>query len=107
MIISGYRITCPTCSSQVRVVTEMVSPVIVYCKGCERALVLGKNDIFTLPFEYINNLMKKHPVRCCGNVLDTRLSRAAKQLISTDKISKLHSLLEQKLDVKDFINKIN
>lgn len=107
MILSECRVTCPNCLTQVRVVSEMVSPVIVCCTGCERAVVIGSNVVFTLPFEYVNDLMKKHPIRYCGNILGSQVSNAAKQLISTDKINKLHSLLEQKLDVKDFINKIN
>lgn len=107
MVLSEYRVTCPKCSTQVRVVSEMVSPVMIYCTGCERAVIISRNTVFTLPFEYVSKLLKEHSIRYCGNVLGTQVSSAAKQLISTDKISKLHSLLEQKLDVKDFINKIN
>ena len=106
-MIGEYVVKCPNCSTEVRLVAEMISPVMVYCNGCERALVIGNNLIYTLPFEYVRALVKKHPIRHCGNVLSTQVSNTAKQLISSEKINQLHYLLGQKLDVKDFINKIN
>jgi hypothetical protein len=63
--------------------------------------------MFTLPSDFVKDLTEKYGIRCCGNVLSTQISKVAKQLINKDKISKLHNLLEQRLDVQDFINKIN
>lgn len=106
MVIGEYIIKCPNCLTEVHIVAEMISPVMVYCGGCERALILSNNVIFTLPFEFVSELSKNHPVRHCGNVLHTQVSRKAKQLISSEKINQLHDLLSERLDVKDFINKI-
>lgn len=107
MVIGEYIVKCPNCATEVRLVAEMISPVMIYCEGCERALVLSNNIIFTLPFEYVKSLTDQYRIRYCGNVLSTQVSRSAKQLINKDKISELHNLLEQRLDVKDFIKKIN
>jgi hypothetical protein len=107
MVIGEYIVDCPNCSTKVTVVAEMVSPIMFYCQGCDRTLILTNGSIFTLPFEFVKELMEKHGIRSCGNVLDTQVSKSAKQLINKDKISILHKLLEQKLDVQDFINKIN
>jgi len=107
MILGEYYITCPNCLTKVKVVAEMVSPILVYCNGCERSLVLCKNSIFTLPFEYVSELVGNYNIRACGEVLSTHVSSVAEELINNNKINELHHLLEQPLDVKDFINKIN
>jgi len=106
-VIGEYIIKCPNCSTEVRLVAEMVSPIMIYCLGCERTMILSNNIIFTLPFEYVSNLTKNHGIRHCGNVLSTQVSKVAKQLINGEKISELRNLLEQRLDVQDFIKKIN
>jgi hypothetical protein len=107
MVIGEYIVTCPNCSTEVRLVAEVVTPIMFYCHGCDRTLVLTHDSMFTLPFEFVKELTEKHGVRLCGNVLSTQLSKAAKQLINKDKISELHNLLDQKLDVQDFIKKIS
>jgi hypothetical protein len=107
MVIGEYIVRCPNCLTEVRLVAEMVSPIMIYCQGCERTVILSNNIIFTLPFEYVTELTEKHGVRHCGNVLSTQVSRVARQLINKNKISELHNLLEQRLDVQDFIRKIN
>lgn len=106
MVIGEYIVKCPNCLTEVRIVAEMISPIMVYCEGCERALVLSNSVLFTLPFESVMDLIKIHPIRHCGNVLQTQVSRKAKQLISSEKINQLHDLLSERLDVKDFLNKI-
>jgi len=106
-VIGEYVIKCPNCSTEVRLVAEMVSPIMIYCQGCERTMILSNNIIFTLPFEYVSELTKNHGTRSCGNVLSTQVSKVAKQLINGEKITELRNLLEQRLDVQDFIKKIN
>lgn len=107
MVIGEYIVKCPNCSTDIRLVAEMVSPVMIYCGGCDRTVILSNDIIFTLPFEFVSKLVEKHRIRHCGNVLSTQVSKVAEQLISHNKISELHSLLAQKLDVRDFIDKIN
>lgn len=106
VVIGEYLIRCPNCLTEVKVVAEMVSPVIIYCSGCNRAMVMGNNVIFTVPFEYVSELSEMYKIRHCGNVLSTQVSPIAKQLINEDKIHELKDLLAQGLDVQDFINKI-
>ena len=107
MVIGEYVVKCPNCSTEVRLVAEMVSPIMVFCHGCERTVIMNNNTTFTLPHEYVVELCNKHGIRYCGNVLSTQVSNTAKQLINGDKIQKLHRLLSQNIDVQDFINKIN
>jgi hypothetical protein len=107
MIIGEYVVKCPNCLTEVRLVAEMVSPIMVYCPGCGRTVVLSHNAVYTLSHEFVMKLSQQQGVRLCGNVLSTQVSSTAKQLISDDKIKELHELLGQKLDVKDFIKKIN
>jgi hypothetical protein len=106
VVIGEYLIKCPNCLTEVRLVAEMVSPVMVYCLGCDRAMIISNNVIFTLPFEYVSKLAHTYKIRHCGNVLSTQVSPVAKQLINKDKINELRELLDQKLDVQDFIKKI-
>jgi hypothetical protein len=68
---------------------------------------LGNNVIFTLPFEYVSELVGTYKIRHCGNVIGTQVSPVAKQLINENKIHELKGLLEQSLDVQDFLKKIN
>lgn len=105
-MIGEYIIVCPNCHTEVRLLAEMVSPVILYCNGCGRSVVLCENVIFTLPFEYIEELAGKHPIRFCGDIISTQISEVAEELINSDKIEELQNLLSQRLDVQDFINKI-
>jgi hypothetical protein len=84
----------------------MVSPLILYCHGCNQSLILGNNVIFNLPFDFISKLAEEHGIRHCGNVLGTLVSDAAKELINDNKLNELHNLLEQSIDVQDFIKKI-
>lgn len=104
MILGEYYVKCPNCLTEVKVVAEMVSPILIFCNGCERSLVLCKNNIFTLPFDYVSELVESHNIRVCGEVLSTRVSSTAKELINNNKINELHHLLNQPLDVKEFIN---
>lgn len=106
MIIGEYQLKCPNCSTEVKVVAEMVSPVIIYCHGCSRSMILSNNVIFTVPFEFIAELASKHNIRSCGNVLGTAISPVAKNMINLEKIDQLHHMLEQPLDVTDFLKKL-
>jgi hypothetical protein len=88
-------------------ISELVFPIVVYCNGCERSMVLWYDSIFTLPFEFVSELIEKHNIRACGNIISTNMSPVAKELINKNKINELHHLLSQPLDVQDFIKKIN
>lgn len=107
MVIGEYLIKCPNCLTEVKMISEMISPIIVYCNGCDRSMVLWNDSIFTLPFDFVSELISKHDIRACGNIISTEVSPIAKELINKNKISELHQLLAQPLDVKDFIKKIN
>lgn len=107
MVIGEYLIKCPHCLTEIKMVSEMLSPIMVYCKGCDRTIVMHNNTIFTLPFEFVYNLVKTHKVRTCGNIMTTTISKNAKQVINKDKIEDLQQLLSQPLDVQDFLKKID
>jgi hypothetical protein len=106
MVIGEYYIKCPSCETQIKLVAEMVSPVMICCQGCGKAIVISNSIIFNIPFEFVSELISEYGMRSCGNVLGTQISPIAMELINPKKIDELHELLEQPLDVKDFIKKI-
>lgn len=105
-IVGEYLIQCPCCRSETKLVAEMRSPIMVYCPGCNRSIVINGSIIFTVPFEFIYSLYKKYKIRVCGKVLASQISKKAKSLISMNEINNLHDLLEERLDVNDFLRKL-
>jgi hypothetical protein len=105
-VFCEYRIKCPKCNSNLMIVTEAISPVIVPCQGCEDAIVILNNTVFTVSYKYIRELSDKYRVRMCGRVLGSQISNKAMKILTDNKINELHLLLEQPMDVNDFIKKI-
>jgi len=90
-----------------RLCAEIITPLMIYCHGCDRFVVLTQEYVYTLPFEMVYDILVDHDYRSCGKILSVELSKSAKELINRSKIKELKSLLDQPLDVKDFIKKIN
>lgn len=105
-IVGEYLIQCPYCGSETKLFAEMRSPIMIYCPGCDRSIVINGSIIFTVPFDYIYSLHKKYKIRVCGKVIASEISKKAKSLISMNEINNLHDLLEERLDVKDFLKKL-
>jgi transposase len=59
--------------------------------------------VFTVPEEFVLNLVKKYKSKACGRILASKVSDGAKELITKDKIQELHNILEKSTDVKDII----
>jgi hypothetical protein len=101
-----YLLKCPTCATQTKVVCEEdVGPVIMVCQGCSRTLVMHQNRLFTVPVETMVEIMRRHRVRVCGNIVATKLSDEAQVMVDDRKISELHKALESNDDVLDVIRK--
>lgn len=107
MYIAEYFVRCPECSSRMKLYAEILTPLMIYCHGCDRFIVLTQEQVYTLPFNMVYELLGDHDYRLCGNLLSVELSKSAKQLINRDKIDELKDLLKQPLDVEEFIKKIN
>ena len=105
-ILCEYRIKCPECESEILVVTESVAIIVIPCQGCDNAIVLLNSSIFTVPLSYIKELASKYKIRMCGKILGAQISLNSKLLITDNKLSELHNLLEQPMDVSEFIKKI-
>jgi len=106
MLISEYLIKCPVCHSETRLVAEESNPIIFYCHGCNRNVVIHNNIVFTVSEEYLKKLICRYKSKACGRVLVAMVSESAQDLITKDKINELHDLLEKPMDVRDFIKKI-
>jgi len=104
--MSEYLVKCPTCQTQTKMVCEESSPVMVVCAGCERILVMHQNRLFTVPMSTMIKIMRQHRVRPCGNIVASKLSHEAKDIISDKKLSDLRDLLEQDVDVLDFLRSL-
>jgi hypothetical protein len=107
MYIAEYLVRCPKCRSRMRLCAEITTPLMIYCHGCERFVILTQEYVYTLPFDMVYDILADHDSRSCGKLLSVELSKSAKELINRDKIMELKNLLDQPLDVKDFIKKIN
>jgi len=106
MVIGNFIVRCPCCSTETRLVIEMISPVMVYCSGCNRSIIIQNGIIYTLPADYVHELLKKYKVRACGRIIGADISEQAKKMITSDKISELRDLLSKPMDVRDFLRKI-
>jgi len=104
--MSEYLVKCPTCQTQTKMVCEESSPVMIVCGGCDRVLVMHQNRLFTVPMSSVLNIMRQHKVRSCGNVIATKISHGAVDVINEKKMTDLHDLLEQEVDVLDFLRSL-
>jgi hypothetical protein len=104
--LSEYLVKCPTCQTQTKMICEESSPVVVICEGCERALVMHENKLFTVPVRLMLDLMRVHRVRSCGNIVATKISDEAQSMLSDKKITGLHDLLQSDVDVLDIIRSL-
>jgi hypothetical protein len=64
------------------------------------------NAVFTVSEDYILKLVRRYKSKACGRILASRVSEDAKDMITKDRIKELHRLLENPMDVRDFIEKI-
>lgn len=106
MVILQYKVSCPKCATEINLVAEEANPVIFFCAGCGRSVVMHNNLLFTVPEVFTRGMIKRFKSRACGRVLSTRLSKNVAEKITKDKIFELHKILQEPMDVKDFINRI-
>lgn len=101
-----YLLKCPTCSTQTKMVCEESSPVIMVCQGCGRVLVMHQNRLFTVPVPFMLELMRSHKTRVIGNIVATKISDEAQEMIDDRKIMELRNALEADVDVADVIKRL-
>lgn len=106
MGVAEYLIKCPRCHSETRLVAEESNPLIFCCRGCSRSIVVHNNAVFTVSEDYVLKLVRRYKAKACGRILASKVSEDAKKEITRDRIKELHNLLEDPMDVRDFIKKI-
>lgn len=103
--MSEYLLRCPACATQLKLICEESSPVIVVCQGCGKAIVMHQNRLFTVPVPFMVELMRRHRVKVCGNIVATKISDEAQSKMSDQRLSELHKALEGSEDVIDVIRR--
>lgn len=106
MMVVEYLIKCPYCFSDTKVVLERANPVMYMCHGCRRVIVIQGKIIYTMPYETVRDILDKYPNKTCGRLLGSYVSPIAKEKLKEKKTVDLHALLEQNIDVNDFIKKL-
>lgn len=104
--IIKYGIICPKCGSRSEVVAEEANPFLIECNGCERYIVIHGKRVYTVSKEYVYDIMMNHKLMICGHITDYQISRIAQNIASKNEIGELHDLLEEDMDVSDFIRKL-
>jgi hypothetical protein len=104
--IMEYLIKCPFCYSETKIVMETITPVVYTCKGCNRCVIILGNVIYTVSYEFAKKLFKKYGYRQCGKLVDMKVSSIAETLTEVERVQQLKKLLDQKMDVADFIKKL-
>jgi len=106
MVIIEYQIKCPSCNTETRVVTEDVDPMMFQCKGCGRSVVMQNNSVYTVSEHFTKRVMNQHRVKPCGQLIAHRISEKAKELVNKGNINNLHDLLNENMDVNEFIKRL-
>ncbi|MBD3261281.1 MAG: hypothetical protein GF334_06285 [Candidatus Altiarchaeales archaeon] len=104
MVIIEFKIMCPSCDSETKIVAHEANPIIFTCTGCHKTVVMQGSRVYTVSTEYMRKLMAEHKYHPCGQVLGHKISKKAQSRINNEQVTKLHELLKTKMDVSDFIN---
>ena len=99
-------IRCPFCNTETRLIAEESGLVMFSCQGCTKGVVLQGNAVYNVSDKFVSRIVKRHKTRQCGQVIGSKLSKKSKDLLSLDKINRLHDLLQEKEDVADFLKKL-
>ncbi len=106
MVVMEFVVTCPSCRSETKILGENTNPIIYRCKGCDKGVVIEPRKVYTVSGGYVKRLFNQYRPRACGQLVALRLSDEARKIISSDKLEGLRDLLEQDIDVKDFIKRL-
>lgn len=104
MVIMEFKIMCPSCDSETKIVAHEANPIIFTCTGCHKTVVMQGSRVYTVSTDYMRKLMSEHKYQPCGQVLGHKISKKAQSMVDNDRVSKLRELLKVKMDVNDFLN---
>ena len=98
------RFICAHCHDETWLIAEQTNPIMVRCQGCSDIMVLQNGALFTVSKTFFKKkILKRFVVSQCGKVINH--IRVDKPLPS-NKITELKTILNEKLDVLDFLDKI-
>lgn len=106
-MISEYRITCPLCESKLIVVSEDANPIMVYCEGCSNVVVINDGMIYMVSFSFYKRMYEQYNFSKCGKVVQSLRSSKAEDMGLEKSLENLHNLLTQRMDVSEFIKKLD
>ena len=106
MTLIEYHIKCPNCGSETKFVSKEVSPIMLQCAGCNRSIVVQGNNLYTVSKDYMSRILFNHKFRVCGQVVASKVSGQVKGKSADERLKALHELLEQNIDVAEFLKKV-
>jgi len=106
MTLFEFLIKCPVCNSETKVIAYESNPLIFECGGCRKNVVMQGTNLYTVSNECVSKITKSHKTLPCGQVVSTKLSEEAKNVITKEKVDFIKAALYSSNDVNDFLNSI-
>ena len=104
MAVAEFLIKCPACLSEIRLLAQEANPLMLFCSGCRRWVVIHGSVVYTVSGNFFKKLLDVAPVEECGNIFNMSVSEEAVERAQREE---LHKLLDQRMDVADFLKKIS
>ena len=105
-MVLEYSIVCPDCQTVSKVICEEANPIIFACHGCDQNIVMHNDDLFIISEQSLADIMLEYNYVACGRVLRAHLSPKSQEKITRFKMKILERLLDENLDVSDFLKEI-
>lgn len=70
-----YMFACPTCGSDVELISIECNPIIVQCFGCNRIVVAQGGHLYTVSKEFFKTILEEFDMVNCGQVTNFKIRR--------------------------------
>ena len=57
MVIMEFKIRCPACETETKIVAHEANPIIFSCTGCHKTVVMQGSRVYTVSTDYMKHLM--------------------------------------------------
>jgi len=64
------------------------------------------NNLYTVSKDYMSRILSRHKFRACGQITASKVSGQIKGKSADERMKALHELLEQNIDVAEFLKKV-
>ena len=101
-VIGKFELQCPECGSVTMIITEQENPILVECKGCSRVIVIQGAMVYTVSRNFVKKILCEYSNTVCGKIVRCIDRNHQKN----GDILDLSTLLNQNIDVSEFIKKL-